>query len=68
MNIFRKAKSGMLISGVVLILAGVILLFFPEAMTKTIAYMAAVLLICMRSSYQAVGGWSFAPRRKVGIP
>lgn len=47
MNIFRKAKSGMLISGVVLILAGVILLFFPEAMTKTIAYMAAILLICM---------------------
>lgn len=60
MNIFRKAKSGMLISGAVLIIAGLILLFFPEAMTKTIAYVAAVLLVCMGIA-QIIGYLKYDP-------
>ena len=38
MNIFQKIKSGMLISGAVLIVAGLVLLFFPVTTTKMIAY------------------------------
>ena len=41
MNIFQKIKSGMLISGAVLIVAGLVLLFFPVTTTKMIAYIAA---------------------------
>lgn len=47
MNIFQKIKSGVMISGVVLVIAGIVLLFFPEAMTKTIAYVTVVVLILM---------------------
>lgn len=47
MNIFQRVKNGIMISGVFLILAGLVLLFFPEATTKTIAYMSAALLLLM---------------------
>lgn len=47
MNLFQKLKSGIMASGVVLIIAGFILLFFPEATTKTIAYMAAAIFLLM---------------------
>ncbi len=47
MNIFQKVKNGMMISGVFLILAGLVLLIFPEATTKTIAYLVAALLVLM---------------------
>lgn len=47
MNLFQKLKSGIVASGVVLIIAGLILLFFPETTTKTIAYMAAATILLM---------------------
>ena len=47
MNIFQKIKSGMLISGAVLIVAGLVLLFFPVTTTKMIAYIAAAMLLFM---------------------
>lgn len=47
MNIFQRVKNGIMISGVFLVLAGLVLLFFPEVTTKTIAYLAAALLLFM---------------------
>lgn len=54
MNIFQRAKNGILISGVFLIIVGLVLLFFPEETTRMIAYIAAVLLLVMGVS-QIIG-------------
>lgn len=62
MNIFQRIKSGVMISGIVLLAAGIILLFFPEAMTKTIAYVTAVMLILMGIS-QIIGYLCSEPGR-----
>ncbi len=47
MNIFQRAKNGILVSGIFLIIVGLILLFFPEGTTRLIAYITAVLLLVL---------------------
>lgn len=47
MNQFQRAKSGAIFTGVVLCIAGAVLLFFPEALTKMVTYLASILLLCM---------------------
>ena len=60
MNIFQKIKSGMLISGAVLIVAGLVLLFFPVTTTKMIAYIAAAMLLFMGIG-QVIGYFRYEP-------
>ena len=57
MNIFQKIKSGMLISGAVLIVAGLVLLFFPVTTTKMIAYIAAAMLLFMGIVEDTAADW-----------
>ena len=52
MNIFQKIKSGMLISGAVLIVAGLVLLFFPVTTTKMIAYIGNAALYGNRTGHR----------------
>lgn len=47
MNIFQKLKRGIIASGIVLTVAGFILLFYPIEITKMIAYIAAVIFLLM---------------------
>ena len=61
MNIFQKIKSGMLISGAVLIVAGLVLLFFPVTTTKMIAYIAAAMLLFMGIG-QVIGYFRYEPK------
>ena len=60
MSIFQKIKSGMLISGAVLIVAGLVLLFFPVTTTKMIAYIAAAMLLFMGIG-QIIGYFRYEP-------
>ena len=60
MNIFQKIKSWMLISGAVLIVAGLVLLFFPVTTTKMIAYIAAAMLLFMGIG-QVIGYFRYEP-------
>ena len=57
MNIFQKIKSGMLISGAVLIVAGLVLLFFPVTTTKMIAYIAAATSAMSREVEDTAADW-----------
>lgn len=60
MSIFQKIKNGIMISGAVLILAGLVLLLFPAATTRMIAYVAAVILILMGTA-QIIGYFRYEP-------
>lgn len=60
MNLFQRLKNGIVASGVVLIIAGLILLFFPETTTKTIAYMAAATILLMGLT-QLIGYFRSSP-------